>query len=124
MTIIWKWIITIFFRQISCFKTEENVLSGLNGLYDTFYTDQHGSGDDETWGFKPQVFAANHSTMDCQASGWDAEWQRHAWKPDKGSLETAWRMSYRAVDRANRFPGWPGDGGCLYICGQQFQDRL
>ena len=41
------------------FKTEENVLSGLNGLYDTFYTDQHGSGDDETWGFKPQVFAAN-----------------------------------------------------------------
>ena len=31
------------------FKTEENVLSGLNGLYDTFYTDQHGSGDDETW---------------------------------------------------------------------------
>ena len=43
------------------FKTEENVLSGLNGLYDTFYTDQHGSGDDETWGFKPQVFAANHS---------------------------------------------------------------
>ena len=27
------------------FKTEENVLSGLNGLYDTFYTDQHGSGD-------------------------------------------------------------------------------
>lgn len=34
------------------FKTEENVLSGLNGLYDTFYTDQHGSGDDETWGFK------------------------------------------------------------------------
>ena len=60
------------------FKTEENVLSGLNGLYDTFYTDQHGSGDDETWGFKPQVFAANHSTMDCQASGWDAEWQRHA----------------------------------------------
>lgn len=42
------------------FKTEENVLSGLNGLYDTFYTDQHGSGDDETWGFKPQVFAANH----------------------------------------------------------------
>lgn len=85
------------------FKTEENVLSGLNGLYDTFYTDQHGSGDDETWGFKPQVFAANHSTMDCQASGWDAEWQRHAWKPDKGSLETAWRMSYRAVDRANRF---------------------
>ena len=55
----------------------------MNGLYDTFYTDQHGSGDDETWGFKPQVFAANHSTMDCQASGWDAEWQRHAWKPDK-----------------------------------------
>ena len=34
------------------FKTEENVLSGLNGLYDTFYTDQHGSGDDETMGIQ------------------------------------------------------------------------
>lgn len=85
------------------FINEKNILSGLNGLYDTFYTDQHGIGDDVTWGFKPQVFAANHSTMDCQASGWDAEWQRHAWKPDKNSLETAWRMSYRAVDRTNRF---------------------
>lgn len=45
----------------------------------------------------------NSSANDFPADGWDAEWQRHAWKPDKGSLETAWRMSYRAVDRANRF---------------------
>ncbi len=86
------------------FQSEENVLAGLYGLYDTFYTDQVGSGDDDAvWGFKPQVFAAGHATMDCQASGWDAEWQRHAWQPSKGSLETAWRMSYRAVDRVNRF---------------------
>lgn len=85
-------------------QSESNLLAGLNGLYDTFYTDQEsGEGDDGTWGFKPQIFAANHSTMDCQASGWDAEWQRHAWKADKGSLETAWRMSYRAIDRVNRF---------------------
>lgn len=86
------------------FKNEENVLSGLNGIYDTFYTKQANPADDDnTWGFKPQVFIANHSAMDCQASGWDAEWQRHAVQPDKGSLATAWRMSYRAVDRANRF---------------------
>ncbi|WP_418698839.1 RagB/SusD family nutrient uptake outer membrane protein [Bacteroides sp.] len=86
------------------FKTEANVITGLNGIYDTFYTDQEtGLGDDQVWGFKPHVFAANHPTMDCQASGWDAEWQRHAWKPDKESLESAWRMSYRAIDRANRF---------------------
>lgn len=86
------------------FKSEANVQSGLNGIYDTFYTDQKsGLGDDNTWGFKPQVFIANHSAMDCQASGWDAEWQRHAVQPDKGSLETAWRMSYKAVDRVNRF---------------------
>ena len=86
------------------FKTEANILTGLNGIYDTFYTDQEtGLGDDQVWGFKPHVFAANHPTMDCQASGWDAEWQRHAWKPDKESLESAWRMSYRAIDRANRF---------------------
>ena len=85
-------------------QSEANVLAGLNGLYDTFYTDQaSGIGDDATWGFKPQIFAACHSTMDCQASGWDAEWQRHAWKADKGSLETAWRMSYRAIDRTNRY---------------------
>lgn len=86
------------------FKSEANVQSGLNGIYDTFYTDQKsGLGDDGTWGFKPQIFIANHSAMDCQASGWDAEWQRHAVQPDKGSLETAWRMSYKAVDRVNRF---------------------
>lgn len=86
------------------FQTEENVQAGLNGIYDTFYTKQANPADDDnTWGFKPQVFIANHSAMDCQASGWDAEWQRHAVQPDKGSLATAWRMSYRAVDRANRF---------------------
>ena len=78
------------------FKTEANVITGLNGIYDTFYTDQETKlGDDQVWGFKPHVFAANHPTMDCQASGWDAEWQRHAWKPDKESIESAWRMSYR-----------------------------
>lgn len=41
--------------------------------------------------------------MDCQASGWDAEWQRHAVLANKGSLDTAWRMSYKGIDRANRF---------------------
>ena len=85
-------------------QSEDNLLAGLNGLYDTFYTDQSSTlGDDQVWGFKPQLFAACHTTMDCQASGWDAEWQRHAWRADKGSLETAWRMSYRAIDRTNRF---------------------
>lgn len=93
-------------------QNESNLLAGLNGLYDTFYTDQaSGQGDDGTWGFKPQIFVANHSTMDCQASGWDAEWQRHACKADKGSLETAWRMSYRAIDRTNRFLAQLGQVG-------------
>ncbi len=70
-----------------------------------FYTYQgsDNSGDDTTWGFKPNVFIAGHSTMDCQASGWDAEWQRHAVLANKGSLDTAWRMSYKGIDRANRF---------------------
>lgn len=93
-------------------QNESNLLAGLNGLYDTFYTDQaSGQGDDGTWGFKPQIFVANHSTMDCQASGWDAEWQRHACKADKGSFETAWRMSYRAIDRTNRFLAQLGQVG-------------
>lgn len=86
------------------FQNEDNVKTGLMGIYDTFYPDWNSVlGDDNCWGFKPQIFAAGHSAMDCQASGWDAEWQRHAWQADKGSLETLWRMSYRAVDRANRF---------------------
>lgn len=85
------------------FQNEDNVQRGLNGIYDTFYTTQGAGDDDPTWGFKPQIFIANHSAMDCQASGWDAEWQRHAVQPDKGSLGTAWRMSYRAIDRVNRF---------------------
>ena len=45
------------------FKTEENVLSGLNGLYDTFYTDQHGSGDDERWTVRLPVGMRNGSVM-------------------------------------------------------------
>ncbi|MBQ3245213.1 MAG: RagB/SusD family nutrient uptake outer membrane protein [Bacteroidales bacterium] len=85
------------------FQNEDNVQRGLNGIYDTFYTTQGAGDDDPTWGFKPQIFIANHSAMDCQASGWDSEWQRHAVQPDKGSLGTAWRMSYRAIDRVNRF---------------------
>lgn len=62
------------------YQNETNIKSGLYGIYDTFYTYQgsDNSGDDTTWGFKPNVFIAGHSTMDCQASGWDAEWQRHA----------------------------------------------
>lgn len=87
------------------YRNEANIKSGLYGIYDTFYTYQGSdkSGDDETWGFKPNVFIAGHSTMDCQASGWDAEWQRHAVLANKGSLDTAWRMSYKGIDRANRF---------------------
>lgn len=87
------------------YRNEANIKSGLYGIYDTFYTYQgsDNSGDDTTWGFKPNVFIAGHSTMDCQASGWDAEWQRHAVLANKGSLDTAWRMSYKAIDRANRF---------------------
>lgn len=87
------------------YQNETNIKSGLYGIYDTFYTYQgsDNSGDDTTWGFKPNVFIAGHSTMDCQASGWDAEWQRHAVLANKGSLDTAWRMSYKAIDRANRF---------------------
>lgn len=87
------------------YQNETNIKSGLYGIYDTFYTYQgsDNSEDDTTWGFKPNVFIAGHSTMDCQASGWDAEWQRHAVLANKGSLDTAWRMSYKAIDRANRF---------------------
>lgn len=87
------------------YRNEANIKSGLYGIYDTFYTYQgsDNSGDDTTWGFKPNVFIAGHSTMDCQASGWDAEWQRHAVLANKGSLDTAWRMSYKGIDRANRF---------------------
>lgn len=87
------------------YQNETNIKSGLYGIYDTFYTYQgsDNSGDDTTWGFKPNVFIAGHSTMDCQASGWDAEWQRHAVLANKGSLDTAWRMSYKAIDWANRF---------------------
>ena len=87
------------------YRNEANIKSGLYGIYDTFYTYQgsDNSGDDTTWGFKPNVFIAGHSTMDCQASGWDAEWQRHAVLANKGSLDTAWCMSYKGIDRANRF---------------------
>lgn len=37
------------------YRNEANIKSGLYGIYDTFYTYQgsDNSGDDTTWGFKP-----------------------------------------------------------------------
>lgn len=39
------------------YRNEANIKSGLYGIYDTFYTYQgsDNSGDDTTWGFKPNV---------------------------------------------------------------------
>ena len=85
------------------YADEENVLSGLNGIYDTFYPDKNAGGDAVVWGLKPQVFIASHPTLDCQASGWDNELCRHEWRADKDMFIDSWRITYNAISRINRF---------------------
>lgn len=85
------------------FTSEEMVLQGLNGVYDMFYPDKNGGDIQQTWNFKPQMALANLPTLDCQAGGWDNEFTRHDWRPDRDMFEDAWKICYRAIDRANRF---------------------
>ncbi len=87
------------------FTDESSIVQGLNGVYDLFYP-EWGSGTSDiqrSWNIKPQLAFFNYPAPDCQASGWDNEFTRHDWRPDKDMFEDGWKQCYKAVDRANRF---------------------
>jgi len=87
----------------SFFSNEENIIQGLNGLYDMFYPEWGGSDIQQSWNIKPQLAFSNYPALDCQASGWDNEFTRHDWRADKDMFEDSWKQCYKAIDRANRF---------------------
>ncbi|OAV69109.1 SusD family protein [Bacteroidales bacterium Barb6XT] len=83
------------------------VEQGLNGVYDLFYG-QWNSNDSPTdiqknWNLKPHMAFANYSTLDIQPNGWDAEFTKQEWRPDKDMFIDSWRRAYNVIDRANRF---------------------
>ncbi|MCC8134016.1 MAG: RagB/SusD family nutrient uptake outer membrane protein [Tannerellaceae bacterium] len=86
------------------FSNEEAIIQGLNGIYDLFYPEWSAGTDvQKSWNIKPQLAFSNHPTLDAQASGWDAEFTRHAWRPDKDMFEDSWKQCYKVIDRTNRF---------------------
>ena len=85
------------------FNNEENILKGLNGVYDTFYPEWGTTDVGQSWNIKPQLAFSNYPALDCQASGWDNEFTRHEWRPDKDMFYEGWKKAYKAIDRANRF---------------------
>lgn len=85
------------------FSSEATILQGLNGVYDMLYPDKKGVDIQQNWNFKPQIHFGNYPALDCQASGWDNEFTRHAWNAEKDFFEISWLNWYRGVDRANRF---------------------
>lgn len=86
------------------FSSEASIIKGLNGVYDMLYPDKQATSDiQQNWNFKPQMAFSNYPALDCQAMGWDNEFTRHAWRPDKDMFEIGWLNCYKGVDRANRF---------------------
>lgn len=88
---------------IVMFESEEGITKGLYGCYDALYGIQQGGKGGKDWHFKPHIQTANMPSLDCQAGGWDSNFNRYAWKADDTFFLSLWSQSYTAVDRVNRF---------------------
>lgn len=81
----------------------------LNGIYDLMYPLKGNNGIagptdvQQNWNFKPMMAFGNYPALDCQADGWDNEFVKHSWLPDKDMFKDGWQQCYQAVDRANIF---------------------
>lgn len=82
------------------FKTQEDALSGLNGIYDCLFADATYA---DSWNYKPQLFFGCHPTLDTQATGYDVQWGNQAWTSDDSELGKGYNYAYRAIGRANDF---------------------
>ena len=82
------------------FKTEDDAVSGLNGIYDCLFADNTYA---DAWNFKPQLFFGCHPTLDTQATGYDVNWCKQGWTSDDADLGKSFNYSYRAIGRANDF---------------------
>jgi hypothetical protein len=85
--------------------SQEYIEQGLNGVYDLFYGQWSNGPTDlqQNWNLKPHMAFANYPTLDLQPSGWDNEFTRQEWRPDKDMFLDSWIRAYNVLDRSNRF---------------------
>jgi tetratricopeptide (TPR) repeat protein len=81
------------------FESDTNARLGLNGIYAYNNVSQQ----DNSWGFKPNLFTGTHPTMDTQCTGWDIMFLDQTWTAEKGELGEGWSHAYTAIARANLY---------------------
>lgn len=81
------------------FENDDNALLGLNGIY----CFNNVTPQDNSWGFKPNLFTGSHPTMDTQCTGWDVKFLDQTWDANVGELGEGWSHAYAAISRANLY---------------------
>ncbi len=79
------------------YENDDNALMGLNGIY----AYNNVSSQDNSWGYKPNLFTGSHPTMDTQCTGWDVKFLNQTWDANVGELGEGWSHAYTAISRAN-----------------------
>ena len=79
------------------FESDHAARVSLNGIY--VYNNV--SKQDNSWGFKPNLFTGCHPTMDTQCTGWDVKFLNQTWDANVGELGEGWAHAYAAICRAN-----------------------
>ena len=85
------------------FKSETDAASGLVGVYDLLWPTKSGTFQETDWNYKPQLLTGGHTTLDTQATGWDAQWCTQSWAADDRDLGPGWKYAYAQIERANDF---------------------
>ena len=83
----------------SQFEGDDNARLGLNGIY----AYNNVSKQDNSWGYKPNLFTGSHPTMDTQCTGWDVKFLNQTWDANVGELGEGWAHAYAAICRANLY---------------------
>ena len=81
------------------FEGDDNARLGLNGIY----AYNNVSKEDNSWGYKPNLFTGSHPTMDTQCTGWDVKFLDQTWDANVGELGEGWSHAYAAICRANLY---------------------
>jgi hypothetical protein len=81
------------------FSSDDNARLGLNGIY----AYNNISKQDDSWGYKPNLFTGSHPTLDTQCTGWDVMFCDQTWTADKAELGQGWAHCYAAICRANLY---------------------
>ena len=79
------------------FADDDHARIGLNGIYAFNNVSQQ----DNSWGYKPNLFTGSHPTMDTQCTGWDVKFLNQTWDAQVGELGDGWAHAYAAINRAN-----------------------